>query len=141
MNGCDGSETPNRRRQHLQVDQGDVRRYAGEATRETLTFRILGIGPEDAGYVRAMTKKIGAGQPGNKALAVDDAVVLAVAVAKVVMRVDAAVDHGHPDASAVPPGLPGDVGAHGLSGDIQTAGHRAIGRDVSIEEPLRILAS
>ena len=47
------------------------------------------------------------------------------------MRVDAAVDDGHADAGAVPPGLPGDVSAHGLSGDIQTAGHGAIGRHIS----------
>ena len=47
------------------------------------------------------------------------------------MRVDAAVDHGHADAGAVPPGLPGGVGADGLRSDIQAAGYGAIGRDIS----------
>jgi hypothetical protein len=75
--------------------------------------------------------KIGAGQPGNEALAVDDAGTAAVRGHQVVMRVDAAVDHRHADPGAVPPGLPGDVGAHRLRGDIQSAGHGPIGRHIS----------
>jgi len=77
-----------------------------------------------------MAEKIGAGQPGHEALAVDDAA-LAIGGREVAMREDAAIDHGHADPGAVPPGLPGDIGANGLSGHVQMAGHSAIGRDIS----------
>ena len=66
----------------------------------------------------------------SEAMTVDDAA-LAIGGLEFVMREDAAVDYSHADTSAGPPGLPGGVGAYGLSGHIQAAGHSAVGRDIS----------
>ena len=91
----------------------------------------LPLDADDAGHVRAVAVEIGAGQPGNEALAVDDARAAAGGRLEVVVRIDAAIDHGHADARAVIPGLPGGVGADRLRGDIQAAGYGAVGRDIS----------
>ncbi len=47
------------------------------------------------------------------------------------MRVNTAVNDRHANTRAIPPGLPGHVGADGLGGDIQSAGQTAVGRDIS----------
>ena len=59
--------------QHLQVDQVDVGRHAVERAREAGPVESLPLDADDSGHVRAMAVKIGAGQPGHEALAVDDA--------------------------------------------------------------------